>query len=254
MTGKVVMVTGASSGIGRAAVVAFARAGAFVVAAARDRERLEETLVAAEKVTTTSDAEVTALRCDVTSPDQVAGLVESTLQRYGRLDAAFNNAGTFGRFGPLHEDDTDNFDAVVGTNLRGLWTCLRHQIPPMVAGKSGAIVNCASVAAHLGHAKSPLYSATKHAVVGLSKSAALQYAADGVRVNVVSPGSTDTDMLRSIYTSAEALDSRARRAPLQRLATAEEVANAAVWLASPLSSYVTGQTLVVDGGVTAGSV
>ncbi|HEV2634480.1 MAG TPA: glucose 1-dehydrogenase [Actinocrinis sp.] len=247
LAGKVVIVTGAGSGIGAAAVARFAAAGAYVLACGRKPDRLRQ-------VVASIGAAVTAVQCDVTEPEEVAGSVATAVERYGRLDAAFNCAGVFGRFGPLHEDDQANFDDVVAVNLYGLWSCLRHQIPAIVAAGGGTVVNCASVAAHLGHAKSPLYSATKHAVIGLSKSAALQYAADGVRINVVSPGSTDTEMLRSIYPSSETLDARARRAPLRRLATPEEVADAAVWLASPLSSYVTGQTLVVDGGVTAGSV
>ncbi len=130
---------------------------------------------------------------------------------------------------------------------------MRGQIEAMLTAGGGAIVNCASVAGHIGHAQSPLYSATKHAVIGLSKSVALQYAGDGIRVNVVSPGSTDTPMLRSLYADPSALAQRARRAPLGRLGKCEEVANAVVWLLSPLAAYVTGQTLGVDGGVTAGS-
>ncbi len=175
------------------------------------------------------------------------------MRRYGPLYGAFNNAGVFGRFGPLHEDDVENFATVVGTNLAGVWDCLRRQIPHLLRAGGGSIVNCASVAAHLGQTPSPVYAATKHAVVGLSKSAALQYAADGIRVNVVSPGSTDTPMLRALYASPEALDARRRRAPLRRLGAPEEVAGAVVWLLGPASGYVTGQTVIVDGGVTAGS-
>ena len=246
LAGAVVIVTGAGSGIGRAAVSAFSAAGAHVLAAGRSSGRLEETAALAK-----APELVTPVHCDVTNGDDVSRTVGHALTRFGRLDCAFNNAGTFGRLGPLHEDDEDNFDTVVDTNLRGLWLCLKHQIPAMVAQGGGSIVNCASVAGHRGHPLTAIYSATKHAVIGLSKSAALQYAADGVRVNVVSPGATDTDMLRSLYPSEQALDARASRMPLQRLASADEVANAAVWLAGPLASYVTGQTLIVDGGGTA---
>jgi NAD(P)-dependent dehydrogenase (short-subunit alcohol dehydrogenase family) len=245
--GKVVLITGAGSGIGRAAALAFARAGGLVVAAGRRAAQLDETAALLP-----DPDRALAIACDVRHEDEVAALLDATVERFGRVDAAFNNAGTFGRFGPLHEDDQANFDAVVGTNLGGVWRCMRYQIAQMLRTGGGAIVNCASVAGHLGHASSPLYSATKHAVVGITKSVALQYASAGIRANVVSPGSTDTDMLRSLYADAAALDARSARAPLRRLGRAEEVANAALWLASPLSSYVTGQTLVVDGGVLAG--
>jgi len=249
LAGAVVIVTGAGSGIGRAAVSAFSAAGAHVLATGRSSSRLEETAALAK-----APELVTPFHCDVTNEDDVSNTVAFALNEFGRLDCAFNNAGTFGRLGPLHQDDGENFNTVVDTNLRGVWLCLKHQIPPMVAQGGGSIVNCASVAGHYGNPATAMYSATKHAVIGLSKSAALQYAANGVRVNVISPGGTDTEMLRDLYGSQQALDARARRTPLQqRLASAEEVANTVVWLASPLSSYVTGQALIVDGGVTAGA-
>ncbi|MFF4223806.1 SDR family NAD(P)-dependent oxidoreductase [Streptomyces sp. L500] len=244
---RVVMVTGAGSGIGRAAARLFVGLGARVVLVGRGAEALWET---AEGLPA---SEVLVAPCDVADEARVDACVAEALDRFGRLDGAFNNAGTFGAFGPLHQDTAGNFDSVVGTNLRGVWACMRAQIGAMLTTGGGAVVNCASVAGHIGHAQSPLYSATKHAVIGLSKSAALQYAGDGIRVNVVSPGSTDTPLLRDLYRDPDALDQRARRAPLGRLGSCEEVANAAAWLLSPLSGYVTGQTVVVDGGVTAGS-
>ena len=247
LEGAVVIVTGAGSGIGRAAVSAFSAAGARVLATGRSMSRLEESAALAK-----APELVTPVLCDVTKDEEVAATVAHALTHFGRLDCAFNNAGTFGRLGLLHQDDEENFHTVVDTNLRGLWLCLKHQIPPMVAQGSGSIVNCSSVAGHFGHPQTAMYSATKHAVIGLSKSAAVQYAGDGVRVNVISPGGTDTEMLRDLYGSQQALDARARRTPLQqRLAGADEMANVAVWLASPLSSYLTGQALIVDGGVTA---
>lgn len=244
------MVTGAGSGIGRAAVVALARAGAHVLAVGRNEKYLVETVAEASA----SPGEVSWTSADITRGDDVEAAVRLAVERYGPLHGAFNAAGTFGRFGPLHEDDPENFAQVVGTNLAGVWDCMRHQIARMRSTGGGSIVNCASVAAHLGHAKSPIYSATKHAVIGLSKSAALQYAAEGLRVNVVSPGSTDTPMLRSLYPAEEALDARRKRAPLRRLGTPQDVAGAVLWLLDPtVSGYVTGQTVIVDGGVTAGS-
>jgi NAD(P)-dependent dehydrogenase (short-subunit alcohol dehydrogenase family) len=243
------MVTGAGSGIGRAAVAALVAAGARVLAVGRTEQALKET--AAEAA---GPGEASWTRADIRRSEDVEAAVRVTEERYGPLQGAFNAAGTFGRFGPLHGDDPENFAHVVGTNLGGVWDCMRHQLPRIREAGGGSIVNCASVAAHLGHARSPLYSATKHAVIGLSKSAALQYAADNVRVNVISPGSTDTPMLRSLYPSEEALDARRHRAPLRRLGTSQDVAGAVLWLLdSTASGYVTGQTVIVDGGVTAGS-
>jgi NAD(P)-dependent dehydrogenase (short-subunit alcohol dehydrogenase family) len=244
--GKVIIVTGASQGIGRAAALAFAACGARVVLAGRQSGFCEQAL------STLSQDQALFVPTDVRDEQSVARLIETTVRRFGRLDAAFNNAGTFGNFVPLHDDDRNNFDQVVATNLRGTWLCTKHEIRAMLESGGGAIVNCASVAGHIGHAQSAIYSATKHGVIGLSKSAALQYARRGIRINAVSPGSTDTPMLRSIYPTEEQLSARGSRAPLGRIGQPDEIAQAVLWLCSPMSSYVTGQTLVVDGGVTAG--
>jgi A-factor type gamma-butyrolactone 1'-reductase (1S-forming) len=243
---RVVMITGAGSGIGRAAATLFVRHGARVVLAGRRRKALDETAAGLP------DGSYQVITCDVADPKQVESSVDEAIVRFGRLDGAFNAAGVFGAFGPLHNDTEANFDDVVGVNLRGAWACLRAQIRGML-GTGGSIVTCSSVAGHIGHAQSPLYSATKHAVIGLTKSAALQYAGSGIRLNVVSPGSTDTPMLRDLYPDPAALAQRASRAPLGRLGRPEEVAGAALWLLSPSASYVTGQCVVIDGGVLAGS-
>lgn len=247
LRGSVALVTGAGSGIGRAAAQAMMQGGALVALVGRRASALEAT---AEGFAPSS---YLVAPCDVSKESQVARMVQRTCERFGRLDVAFNNAGAFGHRGPMHQDTEDNFETVVGTNLRGLWCCMRHELAAMLGSGGGSIVNVASVSAHIGHAESPLYAATKHGVVGMSKSAALQYAHASIRVNVVSPGSTDTELLARLYPQRAERDARSRRAPLQRLGSPEEVASAALWLMSPLSSYVTGQVLIVDGGVTAGS-
>ena len=247
LAGSVVIVTGAGSGIGRAAARLFTKRGAHVVLLGRRPEPLRA--VEAEL----PPGRATAAPCDVTDAAAVHACVDGVVDRFGRLDAAFNNAGTFGAFGPLHLDTDANFAEVVDINLRGIWNCLRFQIAAMIPAGGGAIVNCSSVSGHIGHSHSPLYAATKHAVLGLTKSAALQYAGDGIRVNAVSPGSTDTELLQRLYGDPAVIAERGRRAPLGRVADPVEVAEAAVWLAGRGASYITGQTVVVDGGVTAGS-
>ncbi len=244
---KVVLITGAGQGIGQAAAQAFASYGSYVVVSGRTRASCEATLSELPPDRTLFCA------ADVSQEPDVARLVRAAVDRFGRLDIAFNNAGTFGAFAPLHDDKFENFEHVVATNLRGTWLCMKHEIGAMLSFGGGAIVNCASVAAHIGHAQSAVYSATKHAVLGLTKSAALQYGRCGVRINAVSPGSTDTPMLRTIYPSESQLQARATRAPLGRIGLPREIAQAVLWLSSPLSSYTTGQAIAVDGGVTAGT-
>ncbi|MDT0445415.1 SDR family NAD(P)-dependent oxidoreductase [Streptomyces johnsoniae] len=245
----VVMVTGAGSGIGRATVAALARAGALVVAAGRRERPLRETL----DLAALGRARGLAVTCDITREESVSAAVDTAVSEFGRLDSAVNTAGTFGPTGLLPVSLQEDAASVMTTNLMGMWLCLKHQSRAMIETGGGAIVTTGSVASFLGHSGSPMYAATKHGVVGLTKAAALQLAPHGIRVNAVCPGSTDTPMLRELYPAEGQLTARARRAPLGRLGAPEEVAAAAVWLASPASSYVTGQALAVDGGVTAGS-
>ncbi|MEV5601812.1 SDR family oxidoreductase [Streptomyces sp. NPDC052299] len=245
----VVMVTGAGSGIGRATVAALARAGALVVASGRRARPLAESL----ELAGLDAGRGVAVVCDVTDEESVGSAVDTAVSEFGRLDAAVNTAGTFGPTGLISEALHADASAVVATNLMGMWLCLKHQSKAMIETGGGTIVTTGSVASFQGHSGSPMYAATKHGVVGLTKAAALQLAPYGIRVNAVCPGSTDTPMLRELYADRAQMEARARRAPLGRVGLPEEVAAAAVWLAGPESSYVTGQALAVDGGVTAGS-
>ncbi len=243
---KVFVVTGAGSGIGAATAELLICSGARVVLVGRNENKLYSVIKRLEKP---SFAE--AYVADVQNEYEVAAMFEYIDDKYGQLDGAFNNAGIFGKFGLLEADSENNFEAVVNTNLKGVWTCMKYQLPRLVK-TNGSIVNCSSVAGHQGHSMSPIYSATKHAIIGLSKSAALQYSREGVRVNVLSPGSTDTPILRSLYRDESTFNQRSARAPMGRVGLPEEIAQAAVWLLSEQSSYVQGQTLLADGGVMAG--
>ena len=245
MAGKVALVTGASSGIGRATARAFAEAGATVVLGDIDAaggEAVEQEL---------RDAGQTAafIRIDVSDATEVKRLIGETVAQFGRLDCAHNNAGILGSVARLAEVTEDEFDRLVNINLKGVWLCLREEILQMQRqGGGGAIVNTASIAGIRGSGWLPIYSTTKHGVVGMTRSAALAYADEGIRVNAICPGYVDTAMVRD----TPLLQQRAaERTPLGRLATPEEIAAAVVWLCSDASSYMTGEAMVLDGGATA---
>lgn len=248
LSGKVALITGASRGIGAAAAVAFAKAGATVALAARDTAALDDV---AGAVTAAGGAAI-ALPADVTQEDAVADLVRVTTERLGGLHVAFNNAGgfDFDRAAPLAEIPAATFDEVMAANLRGAYLCLKHEIPAMLAGGGGAIVNTSSVAGLTAAAPgiSP-YVAAKHALIGLTKTAALDYAPHGVRVNALAVGPTNTEHVATW--SREARRSVAAAVPLGRLGRPEDVAAAALWLCSDEAAYVTGVTLPVDGGLLA---
>ncbi|MEM8960429.1 MAG: glucose 1-dehydrogenase [Acidobacteriota bacterium] len=246
---RVALVTGGGSGIGRAAALAFAEHGARVVIAGRNVENHEATVAMIHE----GGAEGLFVRTDVTVSDQVEAAVDATLRHFGRLDFAFNNAGFFGgSMFRLHEASEQNFDEVVAVNLKGTWLCMKYEIAAMLQSSGGSIVNCSSIAGVIGTPRSASYTAAKHGVIGMTKAAAIQYAERGIRVNVVSPGSTDTEMLRTIYPDAEDRAQRASTIPLERLANPREIAEAALWLCSDGSSFITGQSIVADGGVSAG--
>ena len=248
--GKVALVTGAGGGIGRATALAFAREGARVVASDVEGAGGDETarLVA--------DAGGTAVHvaCDVTRSGEVETLVGATVDAFGRLDCAHNNAGIEGTYGRTADCDEEDFDRTCAVNLKGVYLCLKSEIAHMLGAGGGAIVNTASVAGVEGAKNLPAYVASKHGVMGLTRTAALEYATRGIRVNAVCPGPIRTRMLEAIMEENPRMEPAMIAAvPMRRLGKPEEIAEAVVWLCSDRASYVTGQGLVVDGGFTAGS-
>lgn len=248
LTGKVAIVTGASAGIGRAAAHALAAEGATVVVADVDDAR--GTQVVTE--ITDKGGRGRFIHTDVTDDAAVEAMVRQTIDEFGGLDLAFNNAGIEGQQGVTHECTPENWQRTIAVNLTGVWTCMRHEIPWMIARGGGSIVNCASVAGLVGFPNLPAYVASKHGVVGLTKSAALDYAESGVRVNAVCPGVIDTEMVqRFTGGQPEAEAAMIAMEPVGRLGQPEEIADAVVWLCSDRSSFTTGQALAVDGGFVA---
>jgi NAD(P)-dependent dehydrogenase (short-subunit alcohol dehydrogenase family) len=248
LSGKVAIVTGASAGIGRAAAFALAAEGATVVVADVDVTRGEQV------ATEINDKGGTALfvRTDVTDDQSVAALAAETVARFGGLDVAFNNAGIEGTPAPTAECTPENWQRTLAVNLTGVWSCMRHEIPHMLERGGGSIVNMSSVAGLVGFATIPAYTASKHGVAGLTKTAALEYAEQGIRVNAVCPGVIDTEMVdRFTGGQPEAEAAMIATEPVGRLGHAEEIADAVVWLCSDRSSFVTGQAIAVDGGFTA---
>jgi NAD(P)-dependent dehydrogenase (short-subunit alcohol dehydrogenase family) len=246
--GQVALVTGASSGIGLAAAQAFAEAGASVVLA----DINTDALVAATAEITAAGRQAIGVTCDVAEEAQAAAMVERTVATYGRLDMAFNNAGIVGFTGDLTDESAQSFDRVTAINLRGIWTCMKHELRQMRTQGSGAIVNCSSLGGLVGQAGRATYHATKHGVIGLTKSAAMDYAPLGIRVNAVCPGVIATPMSSDmIENQPDAMREIMRDQPIGRPGRPEEVAAAALWLCSPAASLVLGVALPVDGGFTA---
>jgi NAD(P)-dependent dehydrogenase (short-subunit alcohol dehydrogenase family) len=245
-TGKVALVTGGTSGIGKAAAVAFAKQGAKVVVSGR-REK-EGLAVVAEVKAAGGDAHF--VRADVSKEEDVKRLVEETLSKYGRLDVAFNNAGVEQPFTPVHETTAEAYRHIFDVNVLGVLLSMKYEVPAMLRTGGGAVVNTSSVAGHIGMAGATTYVASKHAVEGLTKSAALEYAKRGVRVNAVAPAAIVTDMIDRFVGGEETEQGKqlAGMHPVGRMGRAEEVAAAVLYLASDEAKFVTGVSLPVDGG------
>jgi len=247
-TGQVDLVTGASSGMGLATAQAFAQAGAAVVLADINTSAVD----AATDELAAAGHQVLGLTCDVSSEDQVAAVVEQTTSTFGRLDMAFNNAGIMVPLTDAAEEPAESFDRVNVVNYRGVWACMKHELRQMRTQGSGAIVNCSSLGGLVGGAGRAAYHGSKHGILGLTRSAALEYAPRGIRINAVCPGTIDTPMVADMIDN-DHFDASAAIAnqPIGRLGRADEIAAAVLWLCSPGASLVVGVALPVDGGYTA---
>jgi NAD(P)-dependent dehydrogenase (short-subunit alcohol dehydrogenase family) len=246
LAGKVVFVTGASSGIGAAAVRRFAAEGAIVAAAARRADRLAD-LVGELRA---AGREALAVTCDVTDESSVANAVDATVNAFGRLDAAFNNAGEGGSQRPLHQVDIGKFDSVVATNLRGPFLCMKHQIPPMIENGGGSIVVTSSIGGLVGAARNSDYAASKWGLAGLIRCAALDYAPHRIRINAIAPGPTRSEMFDRWMHTEELRTMMAAHAPLNYIAHPDDMARAALFLLSDEARWTTGVMLPCEGGMS----
>lgn len=247
--GRVALVTGGSYGIGRAAAIGFSKRGAKVALADRDATRGEETL----SLIKAAGGEAIFIETDVSREPDVKALVEKVIAAYGRLDCAFNNAGIHKEFIPTTEFEERDWDEVIDINLKSVWLCMKYEIAEMLKTGKGAIVNTSSAAGLVAVLSNPAYPASKHGVVGLTKTTGIEFARRGIRVNAICPGPTRTGMHETLVAvSPEMVEKLIENVPMGRLAEPEEAANAAIWLCSDEASYITGHALPVDGGVVAG--
>lgn len=248
LDGKVALVTGASSGIGRASALAFAREGAKVVAADVAVEGADDTV----RLIKAAGGDARFVRADMARPAEIEALVRATVEAYGRLDCAHNNAGVPGAEAKTVEYPLADWERVIAVNLTGVWLCMKYEIAQMLAQGGGAIVNTASVAGLQGFSRYSAYTASKHGVVGLTKTAALEYARAGIRINAVCPGYIRTGMTQPVLDRRPGLEARVSSIePLGRIGRPEEIAEAVVWLCSDAASFVTGHAMPVDGGLMA---
>ena len=249
LRGKVAIVTGGTSGIGRDAAVLFAKVGAKVVVAGRREAEGKETI----DLIRAAGGDGLFVKTDVSRAADVRALVQKTVEKFGRLDVAFNNAGIEGSWGPIAEQSEEDWDSTIDINLKGVWLCLKYEIQQMLKqGGGGAIVNMASVAGFIGSAGAATYCASKHGVMALTKSAALETARSGIRVNVVCPAVIETPMGERLWGAPEAKKFALGLHPIGRFGRPEEIADAVVWMCSDGASFMTGQSLVLDGGFLAG--
>lgn len=246
MEGKVALITGAGQGIGFATAKAFAEAGASVALVDNDKELVQ---VAVEQLIAEGYKAI-AIVCDVSDDEQVRRMVNEVVSVFGRLDAAYNNAGVQNTLADAADQTIEDFDRVTGVNLRGVWSCMKYELQQMRKQGYGAIVNCSSIGGILGGAQRGTYHAAKHGVIGLTKSAALEYAPFGIRVNSICSGLIHTPMMDMMIEQGQedVLNEMVENVPLKRLGQPEEVANAVVFLCSDLASLIVGHTMVLDGG------
>ena len=240
--GKVVFITGAASGIGRATAIAFAAEGARVAILDRTEDGLSETASAVRS----AGAEALVIACDVSQPDQIEAAVGRVVETFGRLDIAFNNAGVENKPAPVHEISLSEWDRILDINLRGTFVCMKHELSQMVRQGSGVIINTSSGAGVRGVAGGASYTASKHAIIGLTKAAALDYAKLNIRVNAILPGNIETPMMDR-FTNGD-IQKAIDLEPVGRLGKPEEIADAVLWMSADLGAFVTGAAICVDGG------
>lgn len=242
---KVAFVTGASTGIGRATALSFAQQGARVAVIDVNEDAGRQTVHLIHE----AGGVGIFFKCDVSKSSEVEAAIQETVYQFGRLDFAFNNAGIEGEQGSTIDCSEKNWDRVININLKGVWLCMKYQIPQMLKQGQGCIVNCSSIAGLIGFPGIPAYTASKHGVIGLTRTAALEYAKSKVRINAICPGVIETPMVqRFTHGEAQLLNQLASGEPVGRMGQPEEIAQAALWLCSEQSSFVTGHPLVVDGG------
>ncbi|MDF2014698.1 SDR family NAD(P)-dependent oxidoreductase [Priestia megaterium] len=246
--GQVALVTGAGGGMGLASAKAFAQAGASVALVDINEKNIKEEA----KKLVQKGFKAIAIQCDVSKEDQVKSMVEKTVEAFGRLDAAYNNSGVINNLAIDTADFTvEEYDHIMNTNLRGVWLCMKYELQQMQKQGNGTIVNCSSIAGITGAAGRAIYSATKHGVLGITKSAAIEYASKGIRINAVCPGTIETPMVEEMVDIGDLSKEKSlENAPIGRLGRSDEIAEAVIWLCSPAASYIVGQSIAVDGGVT----
>lgn len=247
LEGKVALVTGGTSGIGAATALAYAREGAKVVVSGRREKEGREVVASIEA----EGGKAIFVQADVSREAGVKNLVETTLKTFGRLDIAFNNAGVEQSLTPLPDQTEEQYDRIMDINVKGVWLSMKHEIPAMLETGGGAIVNNSSIAGTIGMATVPVYVASKHAVEGLTKSTALEFAKQGVRVNAVAPAAIETRLFTDFASDPAIRQALENAHPVGRIGQPEEVASAVVYLSSPAASFITGTTLTIDGGYTA---